>query len=147
MAVIRSDAWKGQHDLAALDCLSCYRWNYVAYCKNISQGLSTEKNECWERDILANKENKRTDTWPIQVSILIWTTMNILGISCFYHDSAAALIKDGLLVAAAQEERFTRKKHDQDFPTNAVHYCLQEGGIQAQDIDYIAFYDKQIILK
>jgi len=68
--------------------------------------------------------------------------MNILGISCFYHDSAAALIKDGILVAAAQEERFTRKKHDQDFPTNAIHYCLQEGGIQAQDLDYIGFYDK-----
>ena len=68
--------------------------------------------------------------------------MNILGISCFYHDSAAALIKDGFLVAAAQEERFTRKKHDQDFPTNAIHYCLQEGGIQAQDLDYIGFYDK-----
>jgi carbamoyltransferase len=68
--------------------------------------------------------------------------MNILGISCFYHDSAAALIKDGILVAATQEERFTRKKHDQDFPTNAIHYCLQEGGIQAQDLDYIGFYDK-----
>jgi carbamoyltransferase len=68
--------------------------------------------------------------------------MNILGISCFYHDSAAALIKDGILVAAAQEERFTRKKHDQDFPTNAIHYCMQEGGIQAQDLDYIGFYDK-----
>lgn len=68
--------------------------------------------------------------------------MNILGISCFYHDSAVALIKDGILVAAAQEERFTRKKHDQDFPTNAIHYCLQEGGIQAQDLDYIGFYDK-----
>jgi carbamoyltransferase len=68
--------------------------------------------------------------------------MNILGISCFYHDSAAALIKDGLLVAAAQEERFTRKKHDQDFPISAIHYCLQEGGIQAQDLDYIGFYDK-----
>jgi len=68
--------------------------------------------------------------------------MNILGISCFYHDSAAALIKDGILVAAAQEERFTRKKHDQDFPTNAIHYCLQEGALQAQDLDYIGFYDK-----
>ncbi|MGD0591647.1 MAG: carbamoyltransferase [Bacteroidota bacterium] len=68
--------------------------------------------------------------------------MNILGISCFYHDSAAALVKDGLLVAAAQEERFTRKKHDQDFPTNAIHYCMQEGGIQAEDLDYIGFYDK-----
>jgi carbamoyltransferase len=71
--------------------------------------------------------------------------MNILGISCFYHDSAAALIKDGILVAAAHEERFTRKKHDQNFPTNAIHYCLQEGGIQAQDLDYIGFYDKPFI--
>jgi carbamoyltransferase len=71
--------------------------------------------------------------------------MNILGISCYYHDSAVALIKDGILVAAAQEERFTRKKHDQDFPINAIRYCLQEGGIQAQDIDYIGFYDKPFI--
>jgi len=71
--------------------------------------------------------------------------MNILGISCFYHDSAAALIKDGQLVAAAHEERFTRKKHDQDFPANAIQYCLQAGGIQAQDIDYIGFYDKPFI--
>jgi carbamoyltransferase len=68
--------------------------------------------------------------------------VNILGISCFYHDSAAALIKDGILVAAAQEERFTRKKHDQNFPANAIRYCLQEGGIQAQDLNYIGFYDK-----
>jgi len=71
--------------------------------------------------------------------------MNILGISCFYHDSAAALIKNGQLVAAAQEERFTRKKHDQDFPTQAIRYCLQEGGIQNRNIDYIGFYDKPLI--
>jgi carbamoyltransferase len=71
--------------------------------------------------------------------------MNILGISCFYHDSAAALLKDGKLVAAAQEERFTRKKHDQDFPVNAVRYCLQEGRIQTKDLDYIGFYDKPFI--
>ncbi|RPI04147.1 MAG: hypothetical protein EHM64_10880 [Ignavibacteriae bacterium] len=71
--------------------------------------------------------------------------MNILGISCFYHDSAAALIKDGRLVAAAHEERFTRKKHDQDFPAHAIRYCLQEGGLQTQDIDYIGFYDKPFI--
>jgi carbamoyltransferase len=71
--------------------------------------------------------------------------MNILGISCYYHDSAVALIKDGILVAAAQEERFTRKKHDQDFPINAIRYCLQEGGIQTQDLDYIGFYDKPFI--
>jgi carbamoyltransferase len=71
--------------------------------------------------------------------------MNILGISCFYHDSAAALIKNGQLVAAAQEERFTRKKHDQDFPTHAIRYCLREGGLQTQDLDYIGFYDKPFI--
>jgi carbamoyltransferase len=71
--------------------------------------------------------------------------MNILGISCFYHDSAAALIKDGKLIAAAHEERFTRKKHDQAFPTNAIRYCMQEGGLQTQDLDYIGFYDKPFI--
>jgi carbamoyltransferase len=71
--------------------------------------------------------------------------MNILGISCFYHDSAAALIKNGQLVAAAHEERFTRKKHDQDFPSHAVRYCLSEGRIQPQDIDYIGFYDKPFV--
>jgi carbamoyltransferase len=71
--------------------------------------------------------------------------MNILGISCFYHDSAVALLKDGRLVAAAHEERFTRKKHDQDFPVHAIRYCLQAGGIQAKDIDFIGFYDKPII--
>lgn len=71
--------------------------------------------------------------------------MNILGISCFYHDSAVALIKNGQLVAAAQEERFTRKKHDQDFPTHAIRYCLREGCIQPQDIDYIGFYDKPFV--
>jgi len=71
--------------------------------------------------------------------------MYILGISCFYHDSAAALIKDGDIVAAAQEERFTRKKHDQSFPKNAVKYCLEEAGITSKDISYVAFYDKPFI--
>lgn len=71
--------------------------------------------------------------------------MNILGISAFYHDSAACLVRDGEIVAAAQEERFTRKKHDQDFPIRAVEYCLKEGGIRAQDLDYVGFYDKPFI--
>ncbi len=71
--------------------------------------------------------------------------MNILGISCFYHDSAAALVRDGKLIAAVQEERFTRKKHDQNFPTNAIRYCLKEGNIQVENIDYIGFYDKPLI--
>lgn len=69
----------------------------------------------------------------------------ILGISCFYHDSAAALIKDGEIIAAAQEERFTRKKHDPDFPENAVRYCLDEAGIEAKDLSFAVFYDKPLL--
>ena len=71
--------------------------------------------------------------------------MRILGISAFYHDSAAALVVDGEIVAAAQEERFTRKKHDPGFPANAVKYCLEEAGLHARDLDYVAFYDKPFI--
>lgn len=71
--------------------------------------------------------------------------MKILGISCFYHDSAAALIEDGRIVAAAQEERFTRKKHDDDFPLNAVRYCIGEGGAGAAGIDHVVFYEKPFI--
>lgn len=69
----------------------------------------------------------------------------ILGISAFYHDSAAALIVDGRIVAAAQEERFTRKKHDPAFPVEAVRYCLSEAGLQASDLDFIAFYEKPLV--
>src|SRR5207244_2821984 len=68
----------------------------------------------------------------------------ILGISAFYHDSAAALVIDGEIVAAAQEERFTRKKHDPGFPEGAIAYCLQEGGLRPDQLDYIAFYDKPL---
>jgi len=71
--------------------------------------------------------------------------MNIIGVSAYYHDSAACLVKDGEIVAAAQEERFTRKKHDQNFPVNALLYCLQEGGLKPQDLDYIVFYDKPFL--
>lgn len=71
--------------------------------------------------------------------------MYILGISAFYHDSAAALLKDGEVIAAAQEERFTRKKHDHNFPTNAVKYCLREAGITVSDLDAVAFYDKPFL--
>jgi carbamoyltransferase len=71
--------------------------------------------------------------------------MRILGLSAFYHDSAAALIADGELIAAAQEERFTRRKHDSGFPKNAVAYCLAEGGIELDKIDYVAFYDKPFL--
>src|SRR5438128_2730624 len=68
----------------------------------------------------------------------------ILGISAFYHDSAAALVQDGKIVAAAQEERFTRKKHDPAFPMHAVDYCLREAGLSPDALDYVAFYDKPL---
>lgn len=71
--------------------------------------------------------------------------MNILGISAFYHDSAAALVRDGDIVAAAQEERFTRKKHDFHFPHKAIAYCLEEAGIKSDQLDYVVFYDKPFL--
>ena len=71
--------------------------------------------------------------------------MYILGISAFYHDSAACLVKDGEIIAATQEERFTRKKHDHAFPSNAIRYCLQEAGIDGTKLDYVAFYDKPFL--
>ena len=71
--------------------------------------------------------------------------MRVLGISAFYHDSAAALVVDGRLVAAAQEERFTRKKHDAGFPAHAVAYCLREGSIGLHELDRVAFYDKPLL--
>ena len=71
--------------------------------------------------------------------------MRILGVSAFYHDSAAALIEDGYILAAAQEERFTRKKHDAAFPKQAITYCLEEAGFTLDQIDYVAFYDKPFL--
>ena len=71
--------------------------------------------------------------------------MNILGLSAFYHDSAACLVRDGEIIAAAQEERFTRKKHDSSFPKQAVTYCLREGGINVEDLDGVAFYEKPFL--
>ena len=71
--------------------------------------------------------------------------MIILGISCYYHDSAAALLRDGVLVAAAQEERFTRKKHDPGFPRHAIQYCLKEARITLSEVDAVAFYDKPFL--
>ena len=70
--------------------------------------------------------------------------MKILGVSAFYHDSAAALVVDGKIVAAAQEERFSRKKHDEAFPVQAAEYCLQEAGIRNEDLDFVAFYEKPL---
>jgi carbamoyltransferase len=71
--------------------------------------------------------------------------MYILGISCYYHDSAAALLKDGSLVAAAEEERFTRKKHDYSFPDNAIDFCLRQAGITSADLEYVVFYEKPFL--
>ena len=71
--------------------------------------------------------------------------MKILGISAFYHDSAAALIDNGEIVAAAQEERFTRKKHDPGFPSEAVKFCLEYGGLTLNELDAIVFYDKPLL--
>src|SRR2546425_5515414 len=68
--------------------------------------------------------------------------MHILGISCYYHDAAAALLRDGQLVAAAEEERFSRIKHDYGFPTNAIKYCLEAGGTTGPDLDYVVFFEK-----
>ncbi len=70
--------------------------------------------------------------------------MNILGISAFYHDSAAALVRDGELLAAAQEERFTRRKHDDRFPINAIRYCLREGDVAPGGLDAVVYYDKPV---
>lgn len=71
--------------------------------------------------------------------------MNILGISCYYHDAAAALLVDGQLVAAAEEERFTRKKHDHSFPKQAIDFCLKRANITAEDLDYVVFYEKPLV--
>lgn len=71
--------------------------------------------------------------------------MYILGIACYYHDAAVALIKDGQLVAAAMEERFSRKKHDNSFPKKAIEFCLQQAGIKGQDLDYAVFYEKPLV--
>jgi len=71
--------------------------------------------------------------------------MNILGLSAFYHDSAACLVRDGDIVAAAQEERFTRIKHDQNFPSQAIAYCLKTGNIDIPQSDYVAYYDKPLL--
>jgi carbamoyltransferase len=65
--------------------------------------------------------------------------MYILGISCYYHDAAACLLKDGEIIAAAQEERFTRIRHDQDFPAQAIKYCLKQAGITIEQVDYVGF--------
>ena len=70
---------------------------------------------------------------------------HVLGISAFFHDSAACLLRDGEIIAAAQEERFTRKKGDASFPSRAIEYCLSAGGITMADVQYVGFYDKPLL--
>src|SRR6266540_6452730 len=71
--------------------------------------------------------------------------MNILGISCFFHDAAAVLLRDGVVIAAAEEERFTRKKHDYNFPRQAIQFCLGHGGLRPEELDYVAFFEKPFV--
>jgi len=71
--------------------------------------------------------------------------MDILGISCFFHDASAVLLRDGAVIAAAEEERFSRKKHDYNFPEQAIRFCLARGGIRSQDLDYVAFFEKPFV--
>jgi carbamoyltransferase len=71
--------------------------------------------------------------------------MHILGISAYYHDSAACLVRDGEVLAAAQEERFTRRKHDHRFPSRAVEFCLRHAGVTPEQLDFVAFYDKPLL--
>src|SRR6185295_14222397 len=71
--------------------------------------------------------------------------MYILGIACYFHDASATLIKDGAIVAAAMEERFSRRKHDNSFPKQAIDFCLRQAGIKGQDLDYVVFYEKPLV--
>src|SRR4030065_234657 len=71
--------------------------------------------------------------------------MQILGLSCYFHDAAAALFRDGMLIAAAEEERFSRKKHDYEFPQNAIDFCLRTGGIKGADLNYVVFFEKPFV--
>jgi len=68
--------------------------------------------------------------------------MYVLGISCYYHDAASVLLRDGQLIAAAEEERFSRIKHDYSFPRNAIRFCLDQGGIQSSELSYVIFFEK-----
>ena len=71
--------------------------------------------------------------------------MRILGISCYFHDASAALIENGVLIAAAEEERFTRKKHDFEYPQNAIDFCLSQANITGKDLDYVVFFEKPFV--
>src|SRR5574339_375650 len=90
---------------------------------------------------MAGAQNARLDSRGFTEAFLMY----ILGISCYYHDAAAALLEDGVLVAAAEEERFTRVKHDYNFPEHSIDFCLRQAGITGHDIDYVVFYEKLLL--
>ena len=85
----------------------------------------------------------RVSDRPLNLHVVLKTS--ILGISAYYHDSSACLLIDGEIIAAAQEERFTRLKNDERFPTQAIEYCLEEANIQLSEIDYVVFYEKPLL--
>src|SRR6185436_11876802 len=91
----------------------------------------------------ADRADQRFCRRAVYLHSLLMTV--VLGISAFYHDSAAAIVRDGTIVAAAQEERFTRKKHDAGFPAHAIRYCVAEAGISFADIDFVTFYEKPFL--
>jgi carbamoyltransferase len=94
---------------------------------------------------MAPEEKEREHYRSADQAVLRGLRMNILGISCFYHDAAAAMCVDGKIVAAAEEERFTRKKHDFSFPQNAINFCLEFSNLKVPDLDYVVFYEKPFV--
>ena len=89
---------------------------------------------------------KGTAVAPVHLHpVLTSAWMRVLGVSAFYHDSAAAIVEDGRIIAAAQEERFTRKKFDASYPRHAIDYCLESAGAKLADVDFVAFYDKPFL--
>ncbi|MFQ5904530.1 MAG: carbamoyltransferase, partial [Candidatus Binatia bacterium] len=90
-------------------------------------------------DSAEGRENRPLANGPTAI------LMDILGISCYFHDASATLLRDGEVIAAAEEERFTRKKHDYNFPIHAIHFCLENGKIRGEDLDYVAFFEKPFV--
>src|SRR4029079_19642162 len=112
----------------------------IGLVQNVQRGFAPENINLESVEQASRRRVADVHRAPIQATLTA-----ILGISAFYHDSAAALIVDGAIVAAAQEERFTRQKYDAAFPSNAVEYCLAAGALTAADLNFIAFYDKPFI--
>jgi predicted NodU family carbamoyl transferase len=119
------------------------RWSLCA--AGSSKGRSDENQISYTARLAAVHGAKGRTDRKSDTTVLKEVTMNILGISCYFHDAAAALLTDGQLVAAAEEERFTRKKHDYEFPQHAIDFCLRTGGLKAEDLDYIVFFEKPFI--